>query len=67
MICICKITTEKMSMFLGEKLSPSKHLFLHSVEVHLVQHEIQTGSNTKILGMDAMKAERYLSHISEKS
>lgn len=66
-MCICKVTPGKISIFLGEKLSPSRDLFLHSIEMHLVQHKIQTGSDTKILRMDAMKAKRYLSLISEKS
>lgn len=67
MMCICKVTPGKISIFLGEALSSSRGLFLHSTEIHLVQHEIQTGSDTKILRMDAMNAKRYLSHISEKS
>lgn len=67
MMCICKMTPGKISIFLGEKLSPSRGLSLRSIELHIVQHEIQTGSDTKILRMNAMKGKRYLSHISEKS
>lgn len=67
MMCICCVIPGKISVFLREKLSPSRGLFLHSIKIHLVQHEIQTGSDTKILRTDAMKAKRYLSHISDKS
>lgn len=67
MMCICKITPGKISIFLGEKLSPSRGLFLDFYEKHLLQHKIQTASDTKILRIDAMKAKRYLSRISEKS
>lgn len=67
MMCICKIIPGQISIFLGEKLSPSRGLFLDFFEKHLLQHKIQTGSDTKILRIDAMKAKRYLSHISEKS
>lgn len=38
---------------------------MHCIEMHLVQHKIQT--TTEVLRMDTMKAKRYLSHNSEKS
>lgn len=67
MMCIFRVIPGKISIFLGKKLSPSRGLFLHSIKIHPVQHEIQTGRDTKILRTNAMKARRYLSHISDKS